>query len=231
MKLAALSLLLLIGTFAGAQQIEVSAHRKQYTRDATVAYVPTPDESKFDAKKPDSDTGGDQGFDANKPGSLLGKSGKLISWFGIVRVPPTREGDTFPVEHKHFDGLNDFHMQLASLYGVGDFKVTAKDPNGAMKRLSLVRVIGTVVGEADGIPTVKADYIRVWQLGDFAFMDYGADATNERWKKLRRKVDLIYSPEPDAAYYESLLGKQPAEHREGGQGADGKPPEAPQPPR
>jgi hypothetical protein len=64
-----------------------------------------------------------------------------------------------------------------------------------------------VTDEVDGVPTVKADYIRVWHLGDFTFMDYGADASNERWKKLRQKVDLIYNPEPDATYYEKLLGQ------------------------
>ena len=90
---------------------------------------------------------------------------------------------------------------------MGDFRVYALDPTVAMKPLSLVIVIGTVVSEAGGVPTVKADYIRVWHLGDFAFKDYGADATNERWKKLRQKTNQIYSSEPDAAYYERLLGK------------------------
>jgi hypothetical protein len=192
---------------ASAQQIEVSAHRKPHTQDATVGYTSTAAEAKFDAKKPDGDVGGDSGFDAKKPGSLLGKRGKLVSWFGIVRELPAKAGDSFLIEHKHFDGLNDSHMQLASLYGVGDFRVAAIDTAGALKRLSLVRVIGTVTDEKDGLPTIKADYIRVWRLGDFAFMDYGADATNERWKKLRQKVDLIYSSEPDATYYEKLLGK------------------------
>ncbi len=203
----ALSLLTLSAPFLCAQQIEVSAHRKPHTRDATVGYEPTPKETTFDAKRPDFDVGGDTGFNAKKPGSLLGKTGKLISWFGIVRVLPGKAGETFLIEHKHFDGLNDFHMQLASLYGVGDFRVAAADSKGQIKRLSLVRIIGTVTGEADGVPTVKADYIRVWHLGDFAFMDYGADATNEQWKKLRQKMGLVYTPSPNAAYYEKLLGK------------------------
>lgn len=201
------SLLALIPVFVWSQQIELSAHRKPHTQDATVGYKSTQDEAKYDAKKPDYDTGGDKGFDAKKAGSLLGKTGKLVSWFGIVRELPSKAGEPFLIEHKHFDGLNDFHMQLASLFGVGDFKVAALDPKGDLKRLSLVRVIGTVTGESEGVPTVKADYIRVWNLGDFAFMDYGTDATNERWKKLRQKVPLIYTSEPDAAYYEKLLGK------------------------
>lgn len=207
MKLAAIASVLSICSTAAAQQIEVSAHRMPHTRDATVGYVSTPDEEKFAAKKPDPDVGGDTGFSAKTPGSLKGKQGKLISWFGIIRELPGKAGGTFLIEHKHYDGLNDYHMQLASLYGVGDFKVAAADPAGAMERLSLVRVIGTVTSEDGGVPTVKADYIRVWHLGDFAFMDYGADATNERWKKLRQNIGLIYSPSPDAAYYEKLLGK------------------------
>ncbi|CAN5693168.1 hypothetical protein BH11VER1_BH11VER1_15460 [soil metagenome] len=207
MKLIVFSLFLIFGGIANAQQIEVSPHRKPYTRDATVGYTSTESETKFDAKKADADVGGDSGFNAKTPGSLLGKRGKLVSWFGIVRELPAKAGDSFLIEHKHFDGLNDYHIQLASLYGVGDFRVVAADTAGVVKRLSLVRVIGTVAEEAGGVPTMKADYIRVWHLGDFAFMDYGADSTNERWMKLRQKVDLIYDPEPNDAYYEMLLGK------------------------
>ena len=207
MKLPIVIVLSLMSNIATAQQIEVSAHRKPHTKDATVGYTPTQDEAKFQSKKPDADIGGDTGFDAKKAGTLLGKKGKLISWFAIVRELPAKDGGAFLLEHKHFDGLNDYHIQLASLFGVGDFKVMAKDTKGDLKRLSLVRVIGTVIDEKDGIPSVRADYIRVWHPGDFTFMDYGADATNERWKKLRQKTDLIYSPEPDAEYYEGLLGK------------------------
>lgn len=207
MKLAAIVSLFVFCSHVKAQQIEVSPHRKPHTRDATVGYQLTPAEAKFQASKPDSDVGGDSGFNAKRPGSLIGKHGKLIAWFGIVRELPDKEEGPFLIEHKHFDGLNDFHMQLASIYGVGDFKIAASDPQKALTRLSLVRVIGTVISEDSGVPVVKADYIRVWQPGDFAFMDYGADASSERWKKLREKVDFFYSSEPDAAYYEKILGK------------------------
>jgi len=201
-----LALSMVLSAFASGQKIEVSPHRKPHTRDATVGYVSTADEAKFDAKKPDPDTG-DNGFSAKQPGSLVGHKGKLVSWFGIVRELPAKAGDTFLIEHKYYDGLNDDHIQLASLFGAGDFRLAATDAKSEIKRLSLVRVIGTVTGEQNGVPTIKPEYIRVWHLGDYTFMDYGVDATNERWKKLRQKVDLVYDPEPDASYYERLLGR------------------------
>lgn len=202
-----LALSVTLSALASGQQIEVSAHSKPHTQDATVGYVATADEAKFDAKNPDPDSGGDTGFSAHKPGSLIGHTGKLVSWFGIVRELPAKAGDTFLIEHKYYDGLNDYHIQLASLFGAGDFRLAAADPASAIKRLSLLRVIGTVTGEKEGVPTIKAEYVRVWHLGDFTFMDYGFDATSERWKKLRQAVSLIYNPEPDAAYYGKLLGK------------------------
>lgn len=187
------------------QQIEVSPKSRPHTQDATVGYELTKVEAGFEAKNPDRGTG--NAFGAKTAGTLVGCQGKLVSWFGIVRELPTKEGGTFLIEHKYFDGLNDFHIQLASIYGAGDFRVAAEDPKSAIKRLCLVRIIGTVTEEKEGVPTVKADYIRIWNMGDYTFMDYGKDATAERWKKLRQEVKLIYDPTPDAAYYEKLLGK------------------------
>lgn len=199
------AVILLVATAAHGQQIEVSPKSRPHTRDATVGYEPTKIEAGFDAKNPDR--GGYHGFGSTKAGTLLGYQGKLVSWFGIVREWPTKEGGTFLIEHKYFDGLNDFHIQLASLFGAGDFRTTATDPRGEMKRLCLVRIIGTVTEEKEGVPTVKADYVRVWNPGDYTFMDYGVDASNEHWKKLRQQMKLIYNPQPDAEYYEKLLGK------------------------
>ncbi|MCB1275411.1 hypothetical protein [Prosthecobacter sp.] len=196
---------LLLPVCLNAQVIEVSPPRQPHTIDATVGYEMTSKEETFHAKKPDM--GGDNGFGAKKAGTLLGFKGKLVSWFGIVREIPEGGKGTFLIENKYYDGLNDAHMQLASLYGAGDFRVEAVDSKKQIKHHCLVRVIGDVTGEKEGAPVVKAQYIRVWNLGDFAFMDYGVDASNERWVRLRQKVNLVYSPSPDAAYYEKLLGK------------------------
>ncbi len=111
-----------------AQQIEVSPHRKPLTRYATVRYTSTALEDTFDENKSDSDLGSDTGFEAKKPGTLFGKRSKLISWFGIVRELPIKAGGPYLIEHKYFDGLNDEHIQLVSLYGTGDFQVIAADP-------------------------------------------------------------------------------------------------------
>ncbi|WP_035603116.1 hypothetical protein [Haloferula sp. BvORR071] len=189
---------------ASAQLIEPGPKRRPHTQDSTGGYEASPEEKKFEAKKPITT---ESGFGSTKADSLLGVKGKLVSWFGIVRELPGKDGGTYLIEHKYFDGLNDDHIQLASLYGAGDFHVEAKDPRGEIKRLALVRVIGTVTEEKDKVPTVKADYIRVWKMGDYTFMDYGVDASNEKWKKLRKEMELIYDPDPDAAYYEKLLGK------------------------
>ncbi len=199
-----IALLSVMPTFG--QKIEVSPPRKPHTIDATVGYVSTALEAEFDAKKP-ADVGGENGFVAEKPGTLHGFTGKLVAWFGVIRELPSKEGDSFLIENKYFDGLNDAHMQLASLFGAGDFRMEAADPKDEIKRLSLVRVVGTVTGEKDGVPTVKAEYVRVWRLGHYAFMDYGKDASNWKWTKLRQEDAPTYSPVPDAEYYEKLLGK------------------------
>ncbi len=187
-----------------AQTIEQGPARRPHTQDSTGAYQASPEEKKFDEKKPATTQ---SGFGSKEADKLTGFKGKLVAWFGIVRELPGKDGGTYLIEHKYFDGLNDHHIQLASLYGAGDFRVEAKDPKSEIKRLALVRIIGTVTGEKDGVPTIKAEYIRVWKMGDYTFMDYGVDASNEKWKKLRKEVEMIYDSDPDAAYYEKLLGK------------------------
>ncbi len=188
------------------QEIELSPKSKPHTLDATVGYKATAAEAKFDEKKSESPGSGDS-KDGKKP-TLAGHKDKLVSWFGIVRELPSKEGEPYLIENKYFDGLNDYHIQLASLSGAGDFMAIAADPKKQIERHSLVRIIGKVVEEKDGKPTVKAEYIRVWHLGDYTFMDYGDDASNPRWVKLRKSSGIdAYEPSPDKAYYERLLGE------------------------
>jgi len=46
-----------------------------------------------------------------------------------------------------------------------------------------VRVYGTVAREENGLPVIKADYLRVWHWGQFNFYNFGEDRGNARWKK------------------------------------------------
>lgn len=203
------SLTALIAQPATGQVIEISPHRQEHTRDATVVYQTTKIEEKlFTEKKPDA--GKPTGFGTKEPDSLKGKKGSFIAWFGIVREIKKAEGGGVEmlIEHKYYDGLNDFHMQLASLFGAGDFKVTVQKPHEELKRLCLISVIGKVVDEKDGVPIIASDYIRVWRKGDYAFMDYGVDASNEKWVKLRKRTPReAYDPSPDDAYYKEILGE------------------------
>lgn len=142
------------------------------------------------------------------------KAGTAVSWFGIVRrvTKPDKAKDEFEllVDHKYFDGLTDTHIMTTSCYGGGDFKVRVRGKTPPVARtLALVRVYGRVVEEKDGATVLDADYVRVFPWRTFCFlMAYGEDRTNPDWTKLRKvKVDDIYDPYPDDAYFEDRLGK------------------------
>ena len=202
-----LFLFFLLAAIARAQQIEISPAHQPFTQYATVGYKTTEIEKDFQKRKPDLG-GGNSSFISKEAGSLLGKKGKLVAWFGVLRELPAKDGDgTYLIENKYYDGLNDFHIQLASIYGAGDFRMKAEDSRGELKRFALVRVIGTVESEKDGVPLVNAEYIRVWNMGDYTFMGYGVDGSNPRWVKLRQEMKQVYTPEPTVEYYEKLLGK------------------------
>jgi hypothetical protein len=189
------------------QDIEVSPHRKPHTQDSTVGYEMTAVEMKHqEGLKPDM--GKQVGFGTKEADSLVGKTGKVVAWFGIVReIKPLGKGAELLVEHKYFDGLNDGHMQLASIFGAGDFRARLAATHPDLGKHCLVRIIGKVTEQKDKLPMVEAIYVRVWRKGDFAFMDYGKDASNERWVKLRQKTGPgVYSSEPDEDYYKALLG-------------------------
>jgi hypothetical protein len=143
---------------------------------------------------------------------LAEQTGQYVGWFGIVRESSTDEKTgvtSLVVEHKFFDGLVDLHQQVVSLFGAGDFTVTVRKPKTGIPPLALVRVYGKVVKDKDGAPALAADYVRVWNWGLFAFMNYGKDKTNPKWADLRKVAgDKAYSSNPTPAYYEERLGKR-----------------------
>lgn len=142
--------------------------------------------------------------------SLSGLKGRRVRWFGVVRTVTenAKENETrLLVEMKYFDGLTDLHLQVVSINGAGDFQVVIPETGHKLKPLSLVRVYGKVTGEAAGIPTIAADYVRAWSWGQFTFMPYGQDHSNAEWVKLRKTAaDDVYTSAPSRKYYEQLLG-------------------------
>jgi hypothetical protein len=149
---------------------------------------------------------------SQKTESLRGKPGRRIAWFGIVReVKEDKPGDVtrLLVEMKYFDGLTDLHQQIVSINGAGDFRVVVPGIGHKIKRLELVRACGAVASEKDKIPEVKAEYVRCWDWGQFAFMPYGQDKSNPEWVKLRKRETIaVYESRPEEQYYEELLGKR-----------------------
>jgi hypothetical protein len=141
---------------------------------------------------------------------LADQADQYAGWFAIVRAsaPDEKKGvTTLTLEHKYFDGMVDLHQQIVSLYGAGDFTATLKSPDPRIPALALVRVYGKVAKDKDGAATISAEYVRVWDWGLFAFMDYGKDKSNRKWVDLR-KAQRAYTSRPDNDYYESLLGKR-----------------------
>jgi hypothetical protein len=143
--------------------------------------------------------------------SIERKTGTYISWCGIVRKidEDSAAGRTkLLVEMKYFDGKTDTHIMALSFNGAGDFLVELNGTGTGIKRLSLVRVYGQVVREAEGIPEVHADYVRDWDWGLFTFLAaYGEQKGNLEWRKLNRvDLDHIYNPFPATKYYVDRLG-------------------------
>lgn len=148
--------------------------------------------------------------DSDDVDSLQQFGAKRVSWFGIVREvsADTEKAETeLLVEMKYFDGLTDTHLQIVSIYGAGDFRVVIPGVEHKIERLSLVRIYGKVEANPGAVPKLTADYVRVWNWGLFAFMDYGKDKSNPQWIKLRKvAADDMYSSSPNRRYYEQRLG-------------------------
>ncbi len=149
-----------------------------------------------------------------EPYSIYGKSGKYVSWYGIVRgvrqVPGKDNSYELLLEHKYFDGMTDCHIMLVSESGGGDFNALLSSKEGTIPALALVRVYGTVIKENGGDPYVQAQYIRVWPWFTFTFTDLGGDdKTNPLWKKVCKPCEnggRIYNPYPTEQYYDAILG-------------------------
>ena len=137
---------------------------------------------------------------------LFGHVYQRVSWFGIVREasPHIRKpGGTLLIENKYFKGSGDQNLQTVSIRGGGDFKAELTNFSKDLVPLTLVRVYGRVLREEGQIPVIDAVYVRLWDLGQYNFEDYGMDKTNSRWTKNLglQKGDTVYAPNVSADYY------------------------------
>lgn len=161
--------------------------------------------------------------------SIHGKQGRYVSWFGVVRdaVEAKPGGVTLLIEQKAFDGLTDCHIMLVSFKGLGDFRAVYFPGHEQVPPLSLVRIYGTVTTEKNGIPEVKAEYVRVWPQLTFTFSDDGPkDAGNPEWARLCtlcRQGKRIYNPYPAREYYVQTLGAAPVNRIAGSDGQTASP--------
>ena len=176
----------------------------QINVDVAVDMPPPEGVSKLDWEKQRKDEGKDDKRIKSENFTLESQNGKYVSWFGIVRES---KGNELLLEHKYFDGLTDLHLQIISINGAGDFNALTSGKSIEIPRLSLVRIYGKLNVKNNKI-IVDAEYLRIWPQGQFAFMDYGFDKSNENWKALRKiKNDDIYSSRPNENYYFLVLGK------------------------
>jgi hypothetical protein len=177
----------------------------------TSSYNPTALEKPFFSKLSEKEQTTGSMFDDY---SITGKAGTHVGWFGIVRKIEENvaaQETKILVEMKYFDGLTDTHIMALSFNGGGDFIATLGGIGLGIKPLSLVKVYGVVEREDKSIPTVKAEYVRQWDWGQFTFlMVYGKQKGNAEWKKLNKADEKrIYNPFPTPKYYEDRLGPRP----------------------
>lgn len=173
---------------------------------STAGYSPLEREKPYFGKLPASDA----------PGSVTSigaKPAEFVSWLGIVRgidVDGARGRTRLLLESKYFDGLTDSHVFCVDLNGGGDFVATLVGAQHPVRPLALVRVYGTVTAVKDGLPRVRADYVRQWDQGRFTFMFMqGPQKGSERWRELidpSVNAENVYSPFPTPDYYRNTLG-------------------------
>jgi hypothetical protein len=144
MRLLVLSLALSLATAAVAQTPVDVQPVKELRPTGTLAasiYSPVAQELPFFKELPGEEisTGS---FLA--PYSIHRKTGKYVSWFGIVRgitVSDQQKGQiTLLMDQKYFDRMTDSHIMLVSYSGGGDFRATLQGDPAAFPALSLVRV-------------------------------------------------------------------------------------------
>jgi hypothetical protein len=177
----------------------------------TCSYRPAAAEAPFFARLSDKEKTNDTAFGGNY--TMHGKTGTLVSWFGIVRgiTPAAQAGGelTLLVQHHFFDGMTDCHIMLVAKTGDGDFTARLKADPAQIPALALVRVYGRVIGEKARVPEVQVEYIRVWPWMTFTFTDLaGEDHSNPHWQKYSKvkSGDEIYVPYPTENYYLNVLG-------------------------
>lgn len=147
--------------------------------------------------------------------SLPGHDGEFVGWIGIIRVIETEAGTTkLTIENKYYHDLTDLHIQTVLFSGAGDFRAHVPAVSPDLLPLSLVRVYGKVVGQENGLPLVKVEYMRVWQWFQFNFMDHGEeDHSNPKWREHAHLDGLrIYSSRVSPEYYIDRLGPTDEEH-------------------
>lgn len=149
-----------------------------------------------------------------EPYSIHNKRGRNVSWFGIVRgvtpEPDSPNRFTLLLEQKFFDGMTDCHIMLVSVAGGGDFRAAVEtEGSQTIPALALVRLYGKIITEENGVPSVTAEYIRVWPWRTFTFTDLGPEDTgNPKWRKLCKLCGSghVYNPYPAESYYLNVLG-------------------------
>jgi hypothetical protein len=172
---------------------------------ATAAYTPT----EFEAAFRDIQADPYEKAQSRAKGKLSGYAGKRVGWFGIIRrieVEESLNRTRVLVESKYFDGLTDEDLQVVSIYGAGDFIADVPGTRHPLKLLRLARIIGVVESEEGHIPRVRAEYIRTWEWGQFTFMDYGVDDSNQAWVAQRQLSGDVYSRRLTSDYYQRCLG-------------------------
>ena len=197
----------------GDTWIEVS--RVPYeSKDGTATYAPTEEEQPFfDRLAPK-----DRVTVESKPQEtehakfqLRGHVGKFVSWFGIIHEATayrSKPGGFVLIENKYFKGGGDQNLQTVSLRGGGDFKAEMTTFSEDLAPLCLVRIYGNVLREEGEVPVIEAAYVRIWDVGQYNFDEYGVDRTSQRWTKNRslKSNEPVHASTLSAEYYIKRLG-------------------------